>query len=338
MRTTTPSLLLLLLLQFPIVAHASNEGTPEKSAFQRLDDAFGKWFVGPLASVMFFDVWFWDNDLKPDDAIGVRMQDEEVTSYDPARGFSLEKVVRAEVGELQVILDTPATLRVGRVSVEVTGEAPPYTARVKQDLVDITGATQQPLSAWSGAPFVPEIAPLDAATPRVVVENIAPFPVLVELREGGAVAVPHEVPSGLVLPVVKIGDPVVYRGDRVTVRELDGGTAVVAGAVRYEATLVNPKGIGMPFIVLWLVVGAVFFTIRMAFINLRGFWHAVEVTRGKFDHEGDEGEISHFQALSSALSATVGLGNIAGVAVAVATGGPGAVFLMVVAGFLGMSS
>jgi len=100
----------------------------------------------------------------------------------------------------------------------------------------------------------------------------------------------------------------------------------------------DPGEIKVPIIVLWLVVGAVFFTIRFKFINLRGFVHAIQVTRGKFDHPSHEGEVSHFQALASALSATVGLGNIAGVAVAVHAGGPGAVFWMVVAGFLGMSS
>ena len=76
----------------------------------------------------------------------------------------------------------------------------------------------------------------------------------------------------------------------------------------------------------------------MAFINLRGFRHSIDVVRGIYDNPDDEGEVSHFQALSSALSATVGLGNIAGVAVAVSVGGPGAIFWMIVAGFLGMSS
>jgi len=93
-----------------------------------------------------------------------------------------------------------------------------------------------------------------------------------------------------------------------------------------------------PIVVLWLVCGAIFLTFRMGFINLRGVKHAVKVTAGHYDDPNDPGEISHFQALSSALSATVGLGNIAGVAIAVAVGGPGAVFWMVMAGFLGMSS
>lgn len=100
----------------------------------------------------------------------------------------------------------------------------------------------------------------------------------------------------------------------------------------------TPGEIQLPFIVLWLIAGATFFTLRFNFINLRAFKHAIVVTRGKYDDADDPGEVSHFQALSSALSATVGLGNIAGVAVAVGAGGPGAVFWMVVAGFLGMSS
>ena len=97
-------------------------------------------------------------------------------------------------------------------------------------------------------------------------------------------------------------------------------------------------GAKLPFIVAWLILGAIFFTFRFGFIHVRGFAHALRVIRGDFDDPDDPGEVSHFQALSSALSATVGLGNIAGVAVAVKMGGPGALFWMVVAAFFGMSS
>lgn len=95
---------------------------------------------------------------------------------------------------------------------------------------------------------------------------------------------------------------------------------------------------GMPLIVLWLISGGIFFTLRMKFINLRGFKHAIDVVRGKYDDAEDEGDVSHFQALAAALSGTVGIGNIAGVAIAIRMGGPGAAFWMTVAGFLGMSS
>ncbi|MEX2118381.1 MAG: alanine/glycine:cation symporter family protein [Pirellulales bacterium] len=97
-------------------------------------------------------------------------------------------------------------------------------------------------------------------------------------------------------------------------------------------------GAEIPFVVAWLFAGAVFFTLRMGFINVRAFWHAVRLTRGDYDKGEHAGEISHFQALSSALSATVGLGNIAGVAIAIGVGGPGAVLWLIVAGLLGMSS
>jgi AGCS family alanine or glycine:cation symporter len=96
--------------------------------------------------------------------------------------------------------------------------------------------------------------------------------------------------------------------------------------------------IQVPLVVLWLIIGAFYFTLRFQFVNFRAFRHAIDCVRGRYTHPGETGEISHFQALSAALSATVGLGNIAGVAVAVGLGGPGAIFWMILAGFLGMSS
>jgi len=97
-------------------------------------------------------------------------------------------------------------------------------------------------------------------------------------------------------------------------------------------------GFEMPLVVMWLILGALFFTFYMGFINLRGVKHAVDLIKGKYDKPGDKGEVSHFQALVTALSGTVGLGNIAGVAVAISIGGAGATFWIIVAGFLGMSS
>ncbi|MBQ0739746.1 sodium:alanine symporter family protein, partial [Aquimarina celericrescens] len=94
----------------------------------------------------------------------------------------------------------------------------------------------------------------------------------------------------------------------------------------------------IPFIVIWLVLGATFFTVRMKFINIRGFKHSLALAKGKYDDPNAPGNITHFQALATAVSATVGLGNIAGVAVAVSLGGAGATFWMIIAGLLGMSS
>tara|TARA_Y100000588_G_scaffold392800_1_gene506065 strand:+ start:634 stop:2574 length:1941 start_codon:yes stop_codon:yes gene_type:complete len=94
----------------------------------------------------------------------------------------------------------------------------------------------------------------------------------------------------------------------------------------------------VPAVVLWLVTGAIIFTLYLSFVNFRHFRLAIDIVRGKYSDPTDKGEVSHFQALSTALSGTVGLGNIAGVAVAISLGGPGATFWMIIAGLLGMSS
>tara|TARA_B100000900_G_scaffold375540_1_gene357724 strand:- start:3466 stop:4923 length:1458 start_codon:yes stop_codon:yes gene_type:complete len=116
--------------------------------------------------------------------------------------------------------------------------------------------------------------------------------------------------------------------------------AVMAKVIFWDpvAAIGFDLGASIPIVVVWLIFGALFFTFKMNFINIRGFKHAIDLVRGKYDDPKDEGEVSHFQALATALSATVGLGNIAGVAVAITVGGPGATFWMIVAGFLGMSS
>ena len=97
-------------------------------------------------------------------------------------------------------------------------------------------------------------------------------------------------------------------------------------------------GTSFPWIVGWLVVAATVFTLYFAFIQFRGFKHAISLVKGDYSDPNDAGEVSHFQALATALSGTVGLGNIAGVAVAVGIGGPGATFWMILAGLMGMAS
>ena len=114
--------------------------------------------------------------------------------------------------------------------------------------------------------------------------------------------------------------------------------------IKYDepTALLHPNGDPLtkpiPFIVIWLVFGALFFTIRMGFINIRGFKHSIDLARGKYDDPDAPGQVTHFQALATAVSGTVGLGNIAGVAVAISLGGAGATFWMIVCGLLGMSS
>ncbi len=112
-------------------------------------------------------------------------------------------------------------------------------------------------------------------------------------------------------------------------------TTALESVIFFTVTL---GGFTIPFVLVWLIAGAIIFTIYMRFVNIRSFKHAIDVVRGKYDKPGDEGEVSHFQALTAALSGTVGVGNIAGVAIAVSLGGPGATFWMILAGILGMSS
>ena len=121
-----------------------------------------------------------------------------------------------------------------------------------------------------------------------------------------------------------------------TAEKIDAQFGVVVGFMA-SILFVQPVE-GIPLIVLVLLFGSIFFTFYHRWLNIRGFRHAIDVTRGKYDNPDDPGEISHFQALTSALSATVGLGNIAGVAVAIGTGGPGAVVWMILIGILGMSA
>lgn len=117
-----------------------------------------------------------------------------------------------------------------------------------------------------------------------------------------------------VAPIAKLFDKIVFFGFEVT------------------------DGVTLPLVLVLLAFTAVFLTIYFRFINLRGFGVALRTARGKYTPEDAPGEITHFQALSAALSATVGLGNIGGVAVAVGVGGPGATFWMILMGLCGMTT
>ncbi|HPF73111.1 MAG TPA: alanine/glycine:cation symporter family protein [Xanthomonadaceae bacterium] len=121
---------------------------------------------------------------------------------------------------------------------------------------------------------------------------------------------------------------------------INGFFAPIAGAIFGIVFYPIPIGGGaaVPAMVLWLIIAATFFTVYFGFINIRGMKQGVKLIRGDYSNPNDTGEVSHFQALATALSGTVGLGNIAGVAIAISVGGPGATFWMIVAGLLGMSS
>lgn len=98
-----------------------------------------------------------------------------------------------------------------------------------------------------------------------------------------------------------------------------------------------PGGAELPLIVVWLMAAAIFLTVYLRFQPITGLTHSLEVIRGKLTRKTDPGEVSSFQALATELSGTVGLGNIAGVAVAISVGGPGAALWIILFGFLSMS-
>jgi AGCS family alanine or glycine:cation symporter len=97
------------------------------------------------------------------------------------------------------------------------------------------------------------------------------------------------------------------------------------------------EGASFPFVVAWLIVGGIFLTLKMGFVNLRMLRHSYHIVRGKYHTKEDKGLITPFQSLATALSATVGIGNIAAVSIAISLGGAGAAFWMIMAGFLGMT-
>lgn len=115
-------------------------------------------------------------------------------------------------------------------------------------------------------------------------------------------------------------------------------TDLISSIVFYPIQLGTDAATSMPLVVIFLLGSALFFTITFKFINLRGFGTAIKTVKGTYSDPTDAGEVSHFQALTAAVSGTVGLGNIAGVAIAISLGGPGATLWMIVAGLLGMSS
>tara|TARA_R110001583_G_scaffold15052_4_gene62382 strand:- start:3964 stop:5559 length:1596 start_codon:yes stop_codon:yes gene_type:complete len=166
----------------------------------------------------------------------------------------------------------------------------------------------------------------------------------------------------LIVPFITFAQEIVDKGLDEKIDEVFGGaTGWFVNFIFYQIPF--SENIKVFWVLFPLIIGATYFTIYFKFINFRGFFTSINIVRGKYDDldhhesliaagdstpggdaietiaiEGHEGEVSHFQALTAALSATVGLGNIAGVAIAVSIGGAGATFWMILAGFLGMAS
>ena len=126
-----------------------------------------------------------------------------------------------------------------------------------------------------------------------------------------------------------------YAGIDERINEFLEPTSRVVSQIVFYALPIGTANVEL--IVIWLIIGGVFCTLYFRFINFTAFKHSLDLVRGKFSDSSSIGEVSHFRALSTALSGTVGLGNIGGVAVAISLGGPGATFWMILSGLLGMS-
>ncbi len=145
--------------------------------------------------------------------------------------------------------------------------------------------------------------------------------------EGGAIVTGEDGAPARYLD--SAGNQLMFSGHKAQTVSADGEVL----NTREGAVIVR----SIPVIVCVLFLGGFFFTIRYGFVNIRLFRHSIDVIRGRYDKPHHEGEVTHFRALTSALSATVGLGNISGVAVAISLGGPGAVFWMWFTAVFGMS-
>ncbi|MDX2286136.1 MAG: alanine/glycine:cation symporter family protein [Bacteroidia bacterium] len=224
-------------------------------------------------------------------------------SQDAAGGWVVQyaEEITLEAGKPVQVGDASLSL----VSVTAQGAGPKATAEAR---ITVEGPLNQKL--------LPRTAPVETAEGLAAL-NAVHVRVTQQVRPG---------PDGVFE----------YGGVRYTLSANPASAYSFAGGKAYGFSVNEIRF--MPLVVLFLILGATFFTLYFKFVNIRQFLLSLNVVRGKYTEKGETGEVSHFQALATALSGTVGLGNIAGVAIAISVGGPGATFWMIVAGLLGMSS
>ena len=341
---------LFLALVGPGLAYAQDD-QQEPPLADRLNDLFAEFVVTPIATVLFADVLFWDNHLPAGTGVGnyVEIDGERwlIESYDDDQGYTYRRVATAKVNEVLPKMEWPVKKRLGQVEFQITPDRGEYYGIASRQVLDVDALGIE--------------LDIEAEEPLRVMYGIAPVAVVFDIQTGDVVGLLPDVEGGTEVRLseevddesirrrakldrglfpLAAGMEVSWQGKSATVStvEADDLTLLTVDKHVDDSPRANPNQVAFPFVVLWLVLGAVFFTLRMAFINVRGFVHAIRCTAGEYDDPNDPGEISHFQALASALSATVGLGNIAGVAIAIAAGGPGAVVWMVFAALLGMSA
>lgn len=229
-------------------------------------------------------------------------------------GFSQLKVTHS-------ITDDSSEIETAIIEVNVTGGTAPYRYYWSEKKIDTLTSTVNNTT--------------EGKTYAVRVEDVNGTSMEHEINVP-AVSVPEKM-SAAFAPIVGFMDKYFFFDPFHSIGLYDNKVKDANGDV-----VLNPNGtvktIKLPFMVIWLILGAIFFTIRFGFINIRGIKHSLKLVSGKYDEPDANGEVTHFQALATAVSGTVGLGNIAGVAVAISTGGPGATFWIILAGLLGMSS
>jgi AGCS family alanine or glycine:cation symporter len=323
-----------------------------RDVFQPLDAAFGKYLVGPVASILFFDMYWADN------------RDEETFNTI----YKLPKSLDAALKNAKSLEDQlnsgslkPKELRAGRNSLKnsiqtaiaglLNSKIP--DEQIRQDVVEIKqafldldnqSAINRKLAAQDLLNAIGKVkGPLASLRSRADMSEDDLLWAMAISADDRTKFLSTNDPQILQAALASAPRDSIEIANQLHAANKLGKSESVFATLKTKGKQGKEKyvsliTISLPFIVVWLVLGAIFFTVRMTFINLRGFYHAIKVTMGKYDDPADAGEISHFQALSSALSATVGLGNIAGVALAVGIGGPGAIVWMIIAGFLGMTS
>ena len=209
----------------------------------------------------------------------------------------------------------------GRAKVYTIGGIPPFTYKWEKNTLSLTSDRGDGLI--EGKKY--SITVTDAKQNEVIGQFEIPAESVSESINSGFVPIVEFIDRIImwdIFAAVGLYDPVIYDNNDEVIYYANG----------------DPQKMKIPFVVIWLVLGALYFTFSLKFISFRGFKHAIHLVSGRYSNPNDKGEVSHFQALATALSATVGLGNIAGVAIAISIGGPGATFWMIIAGLLGMSS
>lgn len=238
--------------------------------------------------------------------------------------FSAIFIANISYSQLQVkseIKNLSAEINDGKISLTVTGGESPYTYFWSNKNTSLSSSFSEKLTEGVGHSVV------------ITDANGVEFKKIFFIETESV----QEKINNAFIPVVSFLDKVIFWDPFYAIGLYDNVLREDNGTALTNANGTN-KTTKIPIVVVWLVLGAIFFTVRMKFINVRGFKHAISLVKGDYDDPNDKGEVSHFQALTTALSATVGLGNIAGVAIAISVGGPGATFWMIVAGLLGMSS